>query len=133
MALRGEDSSERELVLEGAPPGLVPVVFARTRSEADRYRSLLEAADVWPCVDPPCDEEIVAEEFQIGSPVYAVCVAASLHDRASEVIADAEAASFEDLDDDFEEDEDEDDDDLDDDEDDYLDDDDEEEEEEEMD
>jgi len=127
MALRGEDSSERELVLDGAPPGLVPVVFARTRSEADRYRALLEAAGVWPRVDPSCDDEIVAEEVQIGSPVYTVSVAASLHDRASEVIADAEAASFED--DEFEEEEEEDeDDDLDDD--DYLDDDEDEEEDE---
>ena len=108
MWFQGQESGDLKLPLETHHSEFVPVVFVQSWTEADRYRSLLEAVNIPAIVEEPGDSGSPA--LQVGGAIP-LLVPEHLLDDASDVVAAVQASPDAEYDDDFDDDDDEDDDD----------------------
>jgi len=111
MWFQGQESGDLKLLLETHHSEFVPVVFVQSRTEADRYRSLLEAVNIPAIVEESGDGGLLA--LQVGGAIP-LLVPEHLLDDASDIVAAIQASPDAEYDDDFDDDEDEDEDDYDD-------------------
>ena len=92
--MQDENILEDQVGLDTMPPEFVPVTFAATREDADRVRDILDSFNIPALSDDSGAGECADAVLGRGLPVL---VPEHMHDRASDVIAELESATSEDV------------------------------------